>query len=314
LELPFIAVGLAGMYLYKRYRDSEYDDLQKEKDDLEEKYKKYESKENYKLDIESIPFIVASLYAIANIDGIIDEDEEAFIQNEIQKTLNGVEDEKSKNNTIKSLQKIEDEKLSIKLSDAIDYITHQNEDFIRRNLKDYNSVVSELSLVDNKLDERERDLLKRFEIICDKGREAKKEIIELENQDLLPNFYYASTCNYKPTISSTQIITQDNTEFENIGELQFDKYYVKHPMNPLILFDLKQLHKIDEFQIAELDRLANRLGAKRFSCSVKSEENETINKNKNLDGSVDSKPASAGANVHNISSLEEYQSRFKHHN
>ena len=314
MALPFIAVGLAGMYLYKRYKDSEYDDLQKEKDDLEEKYNNYESKENYKLDIESIPFIVASLYAIANIDGIIDEDEEAFIQYEIQKTLNDIEDEKFKNTIIKSLQKIKDEKLSIKLSDAIDYITHRNEDFIRRNFRDYNSIVGKLSLVDNKLDERERDLLKRFEIICDKGYKAKQEIIELENQDLLPNYYLSTSSDCKMPIPSTKIITQNNTEFINICDLKHDEYYVKHPMNPQILFDLQQLDKIDELQIAELNNLAIKLGAKKFLCSVELEQKETNDANKDFNSSFANNYTSFEAKFENSSNLEEYESKFKQFN
>ncbi len=127
MAIPILAVGVVGVYLYKKYRDREYDNLKHERDDLEEK-NSFESENNKKFHIKSLPFIVASLYSIANIDGEIDDSEENFIQNEINKMLETIEDEKLKENIIKALKEIEQNKLSIKLSDAIDYITFENED------------------------------------------------------------------------------------------------------------------------------------------------------------------------------------------
>lgn len=311
MALPLLAVGVVGIYVYKKFRDKEYYDLKNKKEDLEKEKSNYETT---RFHIKSVPFIIASLYAIANIDGRIDEDEEAFIKYKINEKLEEIEDKQLKESILKSLQEIEQNKLSIKLSDAIDYITFENEDFVKRNLREYKKLASDLSIVDNKQDDREIELLERFDIICNKGREAKKEIIELENQDLLPNFYYASSNRYKKITPSTQIITQDNTEFININELQLDKYYVKHPMNPQKLFDLQQLDKIDEIQIAELDDLANKLGAKKFLCSVITEEKETNGRSQDFGSSFENNAASVGGKVQNTSSLEEYQNRFKQHN
>lgn len=89
----------------------------------------------------------------------------------------------------------------------------------------------------------------------------------------------SSTGTVKQLTPSTVVITHDDQHFSNITELEYDKYYVTHPMKPTQLFDLQDLDKIDEFQIIELQSLVTKLGAKSFSCSVLKEKTKISKKN-----------------------------------
>jgi len=125
----------------------------------------------------------------------------------------------------------------------------------------------------------------------------------------------SSTGTVKQLTPSTVVITHDDQHFSNITELEYDKYYVTHPMKPTQLFDLQDLDKIDEFQIIELQSLVTKLGAKSFSCSVLKEKTKTSNNNSNMNihGSV-SKTVSSDADI-NISSFEEeYENKFTQYN
>ena len=70
----------------------------------------------------------------------------------------------------------------------------------------------------------------------------------------------------KQKFSSTQLITTDSQKFNNIKELQNNNYYVVHPMNDNTLFDIKDIDNIETLIISEWHSLANKLGAKSFSC------------------------------------------------
>jgi tellurite resistance protein len=309
MALPLIAIGLLGAYAIKKIIDSN-NEKDRAESDLRQMKEQQRQKDDNLFDVETIPFAVATLYAVANIDGIIDDDEEAFIRSEIANILNSIQDDKVQDRLKKSIKSIERKKLSIKLSDAIDYITVDNQDFIRKDLRKYKELANQVAKEDGRLDPAEEELLKRLDIIYNKGRDAREDIIKLENQDLLPNYYLSSSSENKKITPSTVVITSDNKDFTNIYELQFDKHYVQHPMDPNRLFDLQNLDKIDEFQFIELQSLVTKLGAKSFSSSVIQEATESRKNDHSTEFGVGTKYASFDAEISAASSKEEYEKKF----
>jgi len=81
VPLPLLAIAVIGASAYFAKKQSDKNDASQTEHDNERR-----KNENI-IDIESMPFLVATLYVVANIDGTIDEREEAFITIEIDNML-----------------------------------------------------------------------------------------------------------------------------------------------------------------------------------------------------------------------------------
>lgn len=263
---------------------------------------------------ESIPFLVATLYTLANIDGIVDENEEAFIDVQINKLINDINDTSVREDIKSIIDKIKDQRHTIKLSDAIYYIPRDNPYSVRKDLQKYIELADKIvTIADGKCDRAEEELIRRLKLVLDKGRSAKEELEKLEEEDLLPNYFFSSTGENKKLSPSTVVITKKNSEFKNIAHLQYDSYYVTHPMNPNYLFDLQELDKIDELQMAELQNLARKLGATRFSCKVTNKNSITSNNNSkgNLEANIpNAGKFTASTQISTSSSKEDYEQKY----
>ena len=97
---------------------------------------------------------------------------------------------------------------------------------------------------DGKEDTAEIEQMKKINIFIKQGKSAASEIVSIENSDLLPNYYLSSNSQTKPLTQATKIVTLENKEFINICEIQRNNYYVAHPMNQNILYDIKTIDKI----------------------------------------------------------------------
>jgi len=302
--LPLLIASPLLVWGYNKYTNNEKEiAILKYESDL--RRQQYNDSRRAEIDILAMPFMVSVMYVMASVDEEIDTDEEHFISTYIKAAGENVNKE-----IWKILIKIQKNPPK-KLSDTFGYIDDNNEKKIQNYLNNDKKKIQDLAKVgDMKIDEQEQAILNRLQLIIDKGRKAKEEIIALENQDLLPNYYFSSTNQFNKLNISTVVITNDDKNFLNIGELQYDKYYVKHPMNPNYLFDLQELDKIEEFQIIELQSLASKLGATKFSCSVVQEETESQSNGRTFSAEGGNEYYRAGGNIKNNSSKEEYEKKF----
>lgn len=278
----------------------------------EDEYKRGQTEKNKEIknSIETLPFFIATSYSMANIDGEISNEEQQIItkyKNNIIKLMPKDEEEKQR----KILSEIENNKCYIKLSEAILYINEDYEKFAQKQIEES---IKKIIWADGKKDDREEELLKRINIFIRNGRESIKEIKELENNDLLPNYYLTNNENFKTKISSTQLITPDSQKFNNIKELQNNNYYVVHPMNDNTLFDIKDIDNIETLIISEWHSLANKLGAKSFSCTVEIEESSTENNDQEINTNINSIYGSSGVEQNSSSLKNDYESKFTQFN
>lgn len=296
-----VAVVSAGTTYYNNKKNKEEDDF---------KTQKANRNKEIKSSIETLPFFIATSYSMANIDGNISKEEQEIItkyKNDIIELM-PKDDEKKQ---IKILKEIENLKNKIKLSEAILYINEKYEKFAQNKIKES---MEKIVWADKKKDDREEELLKRINIFIKKGRSSIQEIKELENNDLLPNYYLTNNQNFKAEISSTQLITTENTKFANIAELQNNNYYVMHPMNDKILFDIKNIDKIETLIIAEWHSLANKLGAKSFSCIVEIEEMSNENYKSEANANINSMYGNTNYEQNSSASKDNYESKFTQFN
>jgi len=309
--IPLVpAAWILGGYLVKKGYDY-YDNRKNEKAE-EDNYKREQSEkdENRKNQIETLPFFIATSYSMANIDGDISQEEQKIITTFQKETLKLMPTDKKLKIT-RILEKIEEVKKNIKLSEAISYINDDYETYAKSKIKEsINSVV----WADGREDQREKELLKRINIFIEKGRDSIKEIKTLENNDLLPNYYLTSNKDFKTEISSTKLITVDDNRFKNIKELQSNNYYVIHPMSNIILFDIKSIDKIETLIIEEWHSLANKLGAKSFSCTVEIEESLNANSETKVKGEASTFQGSASYRQKSSSVNQDYESKFTQFN
>ena len=275
------------------YKNKEEDENKQNKQNKANNDKQIRSK------IETLPFFIATSYAMANIDGDISEDEENLIQiyrEEIYDLIPKDELPKFKN----VLTKIKNEKKEIKLSDAISYLKSDDERYAKDEIK---KSLEKIMWADLKDDPREVELLDRIKIFIEKGKYAQEEIKRLENNDLLPNYYLTTDTKTKP-------LTKDDKKFKNIEQLPLDTYYVKHPMNDKILFDVTSIDNIETLIIDEWYSLAHQLGAKSFNCTVELEEITESSSEHDINIGVDSQYYNGNVNQKNQSVSKDYQENF----
>lgn len=162
---------------------------------------------------------------------------------------------------------------------------------------------------DGKEDTAEIEQMKKINIFIKQGKSAASEIVSIENSDLLPNYYLSSNSQTKPLTQATKIVTLENKEFINICEIQRNNYYVAHPMNQNILYDIKTIDKIEEKIVDEWNGLANKLGAKRFSCTLEIEQSIEDEHSHNVD--VDGRYMISDAKIQQASTAKQTE-RKKH--
>lgn len=270
---------------------------------------------NKQFEIETIPFLISTSYAMANVDGHIDKQEEAFIDKLILDMIKSIDDKQTKNKTKRTIEIIKNKKKEIKLSDAIDYITVDNEAFIKKDLKEYRSLVEDVAKADTKMLPVEIELLNRLDLILEKGRDAKQEILEKEKKDLfnfLPNYYLEGSSVQKNTIT-TEFITKENNEFLNINDLLENRCYVKHPMDSRLLFDLQDIDKVPELKIIELKSIAFKLGAKTFKGSIHKKTTKKAQSEKSSNEKMEEYRGKAELNINGKTFEEEYNEILTNH-
>lgn len=275
----------------------------------------YRNKVNKQFEIENMPFLISASYAMANVDGHIDKQEEAFIDKLILDMIKSIDDKQTKNKTKRTIEIIKNKKKEIKLSDAIDYITVDNEAFIKKDLKEYRSLVENVAKADTKMLPVEIELLNRLDLILEKGRTAKEEILEKEKKDsfnFLPNYYLEGSSVQKNTMS-TEFITKENNEFSNINELLENRCYVKHPMDSRLLFDLQDIDKVPELKIIELKSIAFKLGAKTFEGSIHKKTTKKTQSEKSSNEKMEEYRGKAELNINGKTFEEEYNEIITNH-
>jgi|GEM_PF-5747717 len=275
--MGLVLAGAGAMYAYNNKNNSS--DSSSSNDSSQNSHQEYLKK------IEYLPFFIATMFSIANVDGIHKTEEKViaeFLKEfEIEvKSLNCNELDNTLNKIKEPLLEIENNKNTIMFSEAIKYFPYlEKEDLDDDIKKTLNNILITIINADSITTQEEDKIAEHIKLFIKKGKRALPEIKKSEQELLLKKYYLIENDkNFTPKelLPNTEIITRDNLNFLNIQSLDSNAFYIEHPMIKNILWSPLNISQLEDLILDEWVMISEMLGAK--SIKIMTEENFSQNK------------------------------------